>query len=140
MYQDQVTDKNLCLAVINQLKWSATCLTGKILECADEQLRQDYMQLLNRTFAEQKQAFDFAHQHGWYQPMMADQQMIGQVQSDTQKLMMEQQHSMGTMHQMAQYQGIQTPQGMNNYQQSFTNPTMQNQSINLGGGQPYYSR
>lgn len=139
MYQDQVTDKNLCLAIINQLKWSATCLTGKILECADEQLRQDYMQILNRTFAEQKQAFDFAHQHGWYQPMMADQQMIGQVQSDTQKLMMEQQQSMGTMHQIAQYQGTQVPQGMNNYQ-NYANSGTQNQSLYVGGGQPYYSR
>ncbi|AQS59315.1 spore coat protein [Desulforamulus ferrireducens] len=128
MYQDQVTDKNLCLALINQLKWSATCLTGKILECADDQLRQEYMQILNRTFAEQKRVFDFAHQQGWYQPMMAEQQMIGQVQSDTQKLMMEQQHSMGNMHQIAQQQSIQS-QGMYNYQNQ-----------NHYGGQPYYSR
>lgn len=107
MKQDQVTDKNLCLAMLNQLKWDATCLTQRILEVGDQQLRQDYINVLDRTFAEQKQLYDIANQYGWHQPMMADQNMINQVKSDLQNLSNDIQQSMVSIHHQAQYQGIQ---------------------------------
>ncbi|SHE42640.1 spore coat protein [Desulforamulus putei] len=145
MHGDQVTDKNLCLALINQLKWDAVCLTSKILECDDDRLRQDYINILNRTFAEQKQAFDFAKQHGWYQPMLAEQTMIGQVQSDTQKMVNEIQQSMMTMHQQAQYQAMPQQQNLNMGQgmgafQHYAMPAMGHQQQIYGGSPQQYYR
>ncbi|MCL5289491.1 MAG: spore coat protein [Bacillota bacterium] len=147
MRGDQVTDKNLCMALINQMKWDAACLTQRIVECDDEHLRQDYINVLNRTFAEQKQAYNYANQQGWHQPMLAEQSMINQVQSDTQKMANEIQQSMMTMHRQAQSQAIQTPQqqmmnmgqgmGMGTFQ-SYNMPAMGNQQNYGGIPQQYY--
>ncbi len=148
MRSDQVTDKILCMALINQLKWDAVCLTSKILECDDNKLRQDYINVLNRTFAEQKQAYDYANQQGWHQPMMAEQTMISQVQSDVQKMITEIQQSMMTMHQQAQNQAIQPPQqqtmmnmgqGMGTFQ-NYNMPTFGNQQQVYGGSPQQYYR
>ncbi|AEG60183.1 spore coat protein [Desulforamulus ruminis] len=132
MRGDQVTDKNLCMAMLNHLKWDAVCLTNKILECSDQSLRQDYINVLDRTFAEQKSLYDLANQHGWHQPMMANQNLVSQVQSDVQKLSSEQQQSMSTIHQQAQYQGIQNQQAGYQNQQSYS-PVFYNQQQQSGG-------
>ncbi|ABO50455.1 Coat F domain protein [Desulforamulus reducens MI-1] len=130
MQGDQVTDKNLCLAMLNQLKWDASCLTSKILECSDAQLRQDYINILNRTFEEQVQVYNFANQQGWHKPMMAEQNMVTQVQSGAQKMLNEQQQSMATQHQQAQYQAIQNQPNMLNNNQGVGYQTY---------AQPYYN-
>ncbi|MEG6521726.1 spore coat protein [Desulfotomaculum sp. 1211_IL3151] len=142
MQGDQVTDKNLCLSMLNELKFNATCLTSRILECADQQLRQDYMHALNQTFDEQMQVYNLAHQQGWYKPMQAEQNMISQVQNSAQKMMTEQQQSMMTQHHQAQYQATQAP-----YQQNIVNPNTgifqnynQPNQYNYGGMQQYYPR
>ncbi|MDO7787468.1 spore coat protein [Desulforamulus aquiferis] len=136
MKQDQVTDKNLCMSMINQLKWDATCLTQKILETSDQQLRQDYINVLDRTFAEQKQLYDLANQYGWHQPMMADQSMISKVQSGLHNLSNEIQQSMMSIHhQQAQQQGIQAPTYYNtmDFGQGMTNSVNQQQQLQYQG-------
>ncbi|AEF94325.1 Coat F domain protein [Desulfotomaculum nigrificans CO-1-SRB] len=141
MRGDQVTDKTLCLAMLNELKWTATCLTNKILECADPQLRQDYIHVLNRTFTEQKSVFDFAHQQGWYKPTMAEQTQINKLQQAMPTMIQEQQQSMASIHQQAQHQAIQTTgyamnnmnQGMVNYQDYMTPAYYTNNQTNYGG-------
>lgn len=124
MKQEQVTDKNLCMAMINQLKWDATCLTQKVLETSDQQLRQDYINVLDRTFIEQKQLYDLANQYGWHQPMMAEQSMVSKVQNSLQNMSNEIQQSMISIHhQQAQHQGIESPAFQNtmDFGQGITN-------------------
>ncbi|GAB6180720.1 hypothetical protein JCM14036_20390 [Desulfotomaculum defluvii] len=133
MQGDQVTDKNLCLAMLNELKWNASSLTSNILECSNEQLRQEYINILNQTFDQQKQVFDFAHQQGWYKPMMAEQNMINQVQNGAQKMINEQQQSMLTQQHQMQYQATQVP-----FQQNMLN---QNQGMSYQSySQPNYNQ
>lgn len=137
-----MTDKNLCLAILNELKWNATCLTSNILECSDQQLRQDYINILNQTFDEQMQVFNFAYQQGWHKPMQAEQNMISQVQSSAQNMVTEQQQSMMTQHHQAPYQATQAP-----YQQNMINPSAgifqsynQPNQYNYSGTPQYFSR
>lgn len=133
MRGDQVTDKNLCLSMLNQLKWDAVGLTNKVLETSDVNLRQDYISVLDRTFAEQKNLYDLANQYGWHQPIMAVQGAVNQVQADIQKMVNEQQQSMASMHQQAQYQATQTPYQQAGYQNANTySPVYYNQQQQTG--------
>lgn len=130
MQGNQITDKNIALSMLDDLKFTANCLNGKILEAADDQLRRDYMSTLERTYQLQKQVWNLAHQRGWYQPMMAEQQQITSAQNQIRKTDAE-------MHQF-----INSTAGMNQqsgmYQQSqynYQTPNYQQQTY-YQGSQP----
>ncbi|MEG6615695.1 spore coat protein [Peptococcaceae bacterium 1198_IL3148] len=79
MVIDNIEDKDLALAMLNDLKFTCQCLNQKILETSNLQLRQNYINILNETFNEHKQLFDLMTQRGWYQPMMAPPQQHNQI-------------------------------------------------------------
>ena len=76
-----IADKDLMQDVLSMHKFEAGHITNCILEAANDQLRQDYLNELNTVLKHQKQVFDLMNQRGWYQVKMANPQDISQAQS-----------------------------------------------------------
>jgi spore coat protein F len=76
-----ISDKDIMEVLLTQHKLGASSLTTLVLESTCQEIRNDAMNLLNRTFQHQKQIFDIMSQKGWYQTMNASQQEISSVQS-----------------------------------------------------------
>ena len=77
-----ITDKEIVNVLIDQHKLCASSLTNLVLESANQNLRNDVTNLLNRTFQHQKQLFDIMTQKGWYKTQTASQQSISQAQQE----------------------------------------------------------
>ncbi len=77
-----ITDKEIVNVLLNQHKLSASSLTTLVLESANQNLRNDATNILNKTFKHQKQIFDLMTQKGWYQVQSANQQQISQAQQE----------------------------------------------------------
>ncbi|HHY22739.1 MAG TPA: spore coat protein [Clostridiaceae bacterium] len=77
-----ITDKEIVNVLLNQHKLSASSLTTLVLESANQNLRNDATNILNKTFKHQKQIFDIMTQKGWYQVQSASQQQISQAQQE----------------------------------------------------------
>lgn len=77
-----ITDKEIVNVLLNQHKLSASSLTTLVLESANQNLRNDATNILNKTFKHQKEIFDLMTQKGWYQVQSASQQQISQAQQE----------------------------------------------------------
>lgn len=77
-----ISDKDLVNVILSQHKLGATCLTTLVLESANQNLRDDATNVLNRTFEHQKEVFDLMSQRGWYQVQDANQQQVSQAQRE----------------------------------------------------------
>lgn len=80
MLVGNLTDKEITNIVLDNHKFSATSLTNLILESANNQLRNDCLNVLKRTLDHQKQIFDLMAQKGWYQVSAASPQDISKAQ------------------------------------------------------------
>jgi spore coat protein CotF len=76
---DQIRDKDLALAMLNDLKFTCDCINQKILEVSNPQLRQKYLNVLSETYDEHNQLYNLMHQRGWYKTMNATQQELSQI-------------------------------------------------------------
>jgi len=77
-----ITDREIANVLLNEHKLCASSLTNLILESSNQNLRNDAINLLNRTFQHQKQIFDIMAQKGWYQVQNANPQEISKAQQD----------------------------------------------------------
>jgi len=77
-----ITDKEITNVILDQHKLSASSLTTLVLESANQNLRNDATNILNKTFQHQKQLFDIMSQKGWYKTQAASQQQISQAQQE----------------------------------------------------------
>ncbi|MGE5577627.1 MAG: spore coat protein [Syntrophothermus sp.] len=77
----KLSDKDLAERMLNNHKLAASHLTQLILEAANESLRHDYINILQKTFDHQKQLWDLMNKRGWYQVQAASQQEIARAQS-----------------------------------------------------------
>ncbi len=75
-----LSDKEIANELLNNQKLMATSLTNLILESSSNQLRSECMNVLKKTFDNQKQTFDFMSQKGWYKVPAASQQDLTQAQ------------------------------------------------------------
>jgi len=76
-----ISDKDIMEVLLAQHKLGAISLTNLILESSCQNVRNDAVNLLTRTFEHQKQIYDIMSQKGWYQTMTATKQEISSVQS-----------------------------------------------------------
>ncbi|MTI79426.1 MAG: spore coat protein [Firmicutes bacterium] len=116
---DQIRDKDLASAMLNDLKFTCECLGQKILETSNTQLRQNYINILSESYNEQNQLYSLMSQRGWHQPMMANQQDVSQVTNQIMKMQNEINHTINTGQQQT-----------SNYQANYSQKTFQ-------GHQPY---
>ena len=79
-------DKDLINVVLSEHKVQAGLLTHLVEESANQNLRDDASNILNKTFCQQKEIFDLMMQKGWYklenassQDMMKAQQELSQA-------------------------------------------------------------
>lgn len=79
-WNTNLSDKEIANAVLDNHKLGASSLTNLILESTNNQLRNDCMNVLKKTFEHQKQIFDIMTQKGWYQVANASQQDITRAQ------------------------------------------------------------
>ncbi|HOJ09673.1 MAG TPA: spore coat protein [Clostridiales bacterium] len=82
MMMKNITDKEITNVILDQHKLSASSLTTLVLESANQNLRNDATNILNKTFQHQKQLFDIMSQKGWYKTQAASQQQISQAQQE----------------------------------------------------------
>ena len=68
-----VNDEDLMNIVLSHQKYGATALSNLVLESASDALRRDVTNILEGTFTQQKQVFDYMSQNGWYQVQAASQ-------------------------------------------------------------------
>ncbi|MBM7854464.1 spore coat protein CotF [Desulfohalotomaculum tongense] len=123
---DQIRDKDLAFAMLNDLKSTCECITQKILETSNEQLRQSYLNVLHETFNEHKQLYNMMSQRGWYKPMMAKPDEINQISSHIMSMQNEINQTINAVnYQQQHYGGTQY-----NYQPGYYQGGMQ-------GHQPY---
>jgi spore coat protein CotF len=86
MAQNQgMNDKELAFALLNAHKLSAGSLNTLILESVCQGLRQDAMQVLNRTYQHQKMLWDYMNNKGYYQVEAAPQQEITKAKQQLQQ-------------------------------------------------------
>lgn len=78
----QITDKEIVNILLDEHKLAASTLTNLILESSNQNLRNDTMNMLNKTFQHQKQLFDIMTQKGWYQTQNANQSDIMRAQQE----------------------------------------------------------
>ncbi len=83
---NNLSDKEITNVLLNEHKLCATSLTNLVLESANQSLRNDATNLLNRTFQHQKQIFDIMTQKGWYQTQSANPQDVTKAQQDVSKV------------------------------------------------------
>lgn len=86
MPNTQISDKDLMNTLLSQHKFSAMTLTGLITECANENLRQDCINVLESTLQHQKMIWDAMNQKGWYQVQPANPQDISRAQNSINSL------------------------------------------------------
>lgn len=110
---DQIRDKDLAFAMLNDLKFTCDCINQKILEASNMQLRQQYLNILNETYSEQKQLFDLMQQRGWYKTMNANQQELSQISNSINTMQNEMMQQTGY-----QQQYYQQPYGQGMYQRN----------------------
>lgn len=77
---NNLSDKEVMGVILDNYKLSATSLTNLILESANNQLRNDGINVLKKTLDHQKQIFDIMSQKGWYKVSSASQQDISNAQ------------------------------------------------------------
>ena len=111
-----IRDKDLAAAVLSDLKLTCSCINQKILETANEQLRQSYLNILNETYNEHKQVFDMMHQRGWYKTIPARQQEISQFSNSISTMQNDIMQTIHTGGQQQQQQDIPGYNYNNNYQ------------------------
>lgn len=86
MVQNQgLGDKELSFSILNAHKLGAASLNNLILESVNQKLRQDAMQVLNRTYEHQKMIWDHMNSKGYYQVETAPQQEIVKAQQQLQQ-------------------------------------------------------
>ena len=83
---NKIGDKEITIVLLDEHKLCASSLTNLVLESANQSLRNDAVNLLNRTFQHQKQIFDLMTQKGWYQTQNANQQDISKAQQEITKV------------------------------------------------------
>lgn len=79
-------EKQLSTMLLNAHKLSASALTTLVLESSDMSIRQDAMQILNKTFEHQKMLWDYMSGKGFYQVEMAPPQDITRAQQQIQQM------------------------------------------------------
>jgi spore coat protein CotF len=77
-----ITDKDIANIILNQHKHEAATLTNFILECSNDQLREDAENALQQVFRHQKDIFDLMSQKGWYRVQPADAQQMARAQQE----------------------------------------------------------
>lgn len=83
---NKIGDKEIVMVLLDEHKLSASSFTNLVLESANQSLRNDATNLLNRTFQHQKLIFDMMTQKGWYQTQNANQQDINKAQQEITKV------------------------------------------------------
>lgn len=66
--------------LLYQHKLAASMLTTGVMECANDQIRSHFSNLLNRTLDHQKQIFDIMNQKGWYKVEPAPHDQLSRTQ------------------------------------------------------------
>lgn len=79
------SDKQMSSALLNAHKLSAESLTHLILESVDQSIRQDAMQILNKTFEHQKMIWDYMNSKGFYKVDPAPAQDITRARQQLQQ-------------------------------------------------------
>jgi len=79
MNQSRLTERDYMQLLLNEHKHAATCLTHFVLECANEQLRQQCENALQDTFRHHKMIWNAMNQRQWYQPRMASPAEVNQA-------------------------------------------------------------
>jgi len=88
-----LSDKDQIQILLNEHKLMISSMTNCILECANPQLRQDCINVLNKDFSHQKMIWDAMNQRGWYQVQMASPQELQRAQQQlNQQQIGQQQH------------------------------------------------
>lgn len=79
---NKITEKEIMNVLLDQHKLCASSLTNLVLESSNQNLRNDAINVLNKTFQHQKQIFDIMSQKGWYKTQPASQQSLSQAQQE----------------------------------------------------------
>ncbi len=64
---NSLNDKDILNVLLAGHKLAATGYSTLVLESANQNLRSDVTQILEKTFKQQKNIFDIMSQKGWYQ-------------------------------------------------------------------------
>lgn len=91
--QQSKKDMELVGTLIYQLKMESSALCTAILESANDNVRSQLTQMLNRSLQNQKTVFDLMNQKGWYKVEPAPQEQYMKIQQ-----------SFATMQQQSQSQ------------------------------------
>lgn len=75
-----LSDRDLADSILTQHKLEASSLTNLILESANNNLRNDCVDILKDSFNHQKQIFDLMSSKGWYKLQKASPQDITTAQ------------------------------------------------------------
>lgn len=79
-------DRELTYSLINAHKLAAASLNSLILESVNNGLRQDAINVLNKTYQHQKMIWDYMNSKGYYQVEAAPQQEITKAQQQLQQM------------------------------------------------------
>jgi len=89
----KLNDQDLMQLLLSDHKASAQHMLMCVLECANDALRTDCQNILNKTLDHQKQIWQAMNQRGWYQVQAATVQELARVQNQinqaTQQLQMQ---------------------------------------------------
>ncbi|MGB9679842.1 MAG: spore coat protein [Thermoanaerobacteraceae bacterium] len=71
-----LTDKDIMTSVLGDYKLAVEVLSHAVVESANDNIRRDYMNLLNSTFQDQDMVWKAINQRGWYPVKPAQHQDI----------------------------------------------------------------
>lgn len=93
--QQQTQDMEQIGTLLYQLKMESSSLCTAITESANNNVRTQLTQMLNRSLQNQKTVFDFMNQKGWYKVEPAPNEQYQRTQQSFTS--MQQQQSQGQM-------------------------------------------
>lgn len=84
---NKITDSDLLHALLLHHKHACEETLHAILECSDQQLRQDYMTSLETNLRHQQQISDLMTRKGYYRPLPASPQESQAAMAEVQKVL-----------------------------------------------------
>ncbi|HPT77646.1 MAG TPA: spore coat protein [Candidatus Atribacteria bacterium] len=80
-----ISDKEIAMALLNNHKLAASALTNLVLESTNQALRQDAIQVWQKTVQHQKTLWDYLNAKGYYQVEAAPRQELVKAQQQLQQ-------------------------------------------------------
>ncbi|MGI6092135.1 MAG: spore coat protein [Veillonellaceae bacterium] len=95
--KQQTQDMELIGTLIYQLKMESSSICTAILESANDNVRMQLTQILNKSLQNQKSVFDLMSQKGWYKTEAAPAEQYQRIQQSFVTMQQQQQQAQSQM-------------------------------------------